>query len=147
MGQQRPFRFGVDIGGAASREAWIATARKAEALGYSTLLVEDHLSTPLAPFPALVAAAEATTRLRIGTFVLANDFRHPVLLAREAASVDLLSGGRLELGLGTGYARSDYASSGIRLDSPGVRVSRFAEAVQIVKGLFADAPLTFAGRY
>jgi probable F420-dependent oxidoreductase len=122
-------------------------ARKAEALGYSTLLVDDHLGNPLAPLPALVAAAEATTRLRIGTFVLANDFRHPVLLAREAASVDLLSGGRLELGLGTGYALADYSQSGIRLDPPGVRVSRFAEALQIVKGLFADAPLTFAGRY
>jgi probable F420-dependent oxidoreductase len=147
MGQQRPFRFGIQVSGASSREAWIATARKAEALGYSTLLVDDHLGNPLAPLPALVTAAEVTTTLRIGTFVLANDFRHPVLLAREAATLDLLSSGRLELGLGTGYALADYTQSGIPLSPPGVRVSRFAEAVQIIKGMFADAPLTFAGRY
>ncbi len=147
MGQQHPFRFGIQVSGAPSREAWIATARKAEALGYSTLLVDDHLGNPLAPLPALAATAEVTTTLRIGTFVLANDFRHPVLLAREAATVDLLSDGRLELGLGTGYALPDYIQSGIPLDPPGVRVSRFAEAVQIIKGMFADTPLTFEGRY
>src|SRR6266545_718304 len=147
MGQQHPFRFGIQVSGAPSREAWIATARKAEALGYSTLLVDDHLGNPLAPLPALAATAEVTTTLRIGTFVLANDFRHPVLLAREAATVDLLSDGRLELGLGTGYALPDYIQSGIPLDPPAVRVSRFAEAVQIIKGMFADTPLTFEGRY
>ncbi len=147
MGQQHPFRFGIQVSGAPSRGAWIATAHKAEALGYSTLLVDDHLGNPLAPLPALAATAEVTTTLRIGTFVLANDFRHPVLLAREAATVDLLSDGRLELGLGTGYALPDYIQSGIPLDPPGVRVSRFAEAVQIIKGMFADTPLTFEGRY
>jgi probable F420-dependent oxidoreductase len=147
MGPQRPFRFGIQVSGAPSRQGWIATARKAEALGFSTLLIDDHLANPLAPLPALVAAAEMTTTLRIGTFVLANDFHHPVLLGREAATVDLLTGGRLELGLGTGYALADYTQSGIPLSPPGVRVSRFAEAVQIVKGMFADAPLTFAGRY
>lgn len=146
MRKQIPFRFGLNTF-AASREAWIDTAQKAEALGYDTLLVSDHLQNQLAPLAALVAAAEVTTTLRVGSFVFGNDFRHPVFLAKEAATIDLLSGGRLGLGLGTGYARSDYEQSGIPLDRPGVRISRLAEAVQIIKGFFADAPFTFTGQY
>jgi probable F420-dependent oxidoreductase len=92
-------------------------------------------------------AAEATQTLRIGTTVFANDFRHPAVLAKEAATLDLLSGGRLELGLGAGYLAPDYALTGIALDPPGVRVSRLMESVQIIKGLFGDEPVTFAGRY
>jgi len=94
----RPFRFGINVRTAASQAEWADKARKVEALGYAVLLVPDHLADLLAPFPALAAAAAATTRLRVGTAVLNNDFRHPALLAREAATLDVLSDGRLELG-------------------------------------------------
>jgi probable F420-dependent oxidoreductase len=147
MTPQRPFRFGVLAFGATSRDAWVSTARKAEDLGYATFLVDDHLSRRFAPIAALAAAAEATHVLRVGSCVFGNDFRHPVVLAKEAASLDVLSGGRFELGIGTGYERADYDQTGIPLDPPGVRVSRLAEAVQIIKGAFADAPFSFAGRY
>ena len=146
MSKHQPFRFGLNAN-AASREAWIETAQKAEVLGYDTLLISDHLHDQLAPVAALVAAAEATTTLRIGSFVFGNDFRHPVFLAQEAASIDLLSGGRLDFGLGTGYSLGDYTQSGIPLDPPGIRVSRLVEAVQIIKGFFADDPFSFTGEY
>ena len=132
MSTLRPFRFGLEYIGAPSREELIAQARQAEALGYSTILIMDHLHSPLATVAAIAAAAEATSTLRIGSFVFGNDFRHPVILAREAATLDLLSGGRLELGLGTGYAPRGYVEAGIPMDSPGVRVSRLEEAVQVM---------------
>ena len=147
LSAQRPFRFGLEVFGAPSREHWIAKARQAEALGYATLVIQDHLHSTLAPIAAIATAAEATSTLRVGSFVFGNDFRHPVMLAQEAATLDLLSGGRLELGLGTGYASGDYAGTGIPLDAPGVRISRLAEAVQVIKGLFADEPLTFSGAH
>jgi len=146
MNRQHPFRFGLNAS-ASSREAWIDTAQKAEALGYDTLLVSDHLQSRLAPLAALVAAADATTTLRVGSYVFGNDFRHPVYLAKEAATIDLLSGGRFDLGLGTGWDRNDYEMSGILLDRPGVRVSRLTEAVQIIRGFFTDTPFTFTGKY
>ncbi len=100
------------------------------------LTIPDHLvDLILAPIPALVAAAEATKRLRVGTNVLNNDLRHPVLLAREAASVDLLTDGRLQLGLGVGSIRSEYERAGLKFDRGAVRVERLAEAVAIIKGL------------
>jgi probable F420-dependent oxidoreductase len=147
MDPSRAFRFGILTGGAASREAWTDKARQAEALGYSTLLIDDHLYNPFAPLTALVSAADATTSLRVGSLVFGNDFRHPALLAREAATLDILSDGRFELGLGTGYWREDYEQSGMELESPGTRVSRFEEAVQVIKGLFADEPFTYTGDY
>src|SRR5258708_34265746 len=98
MSKQRPFRFGVSVNRVRSKEEWVATARKAESLGYSTLLMPDHLGNQLAPFAALMAAAEATQKLRIGGLGFENDFRHPVLLSKEAATRDLLSGVRLEGG-------------------------------------------------
>ena len=147
MNQSRAFRFGILTGGAASRREWTDKARQAEALGYSTLLIDDHLYNPFAPLTALVSAADATTSLRIGSLVFGNDFRHPVSLAKEAATLDILTDGRLELGLGSGYSREDYEQSGITLQSPGTRVSRFEEAVQVIKGLFADDAFTYEGNY
>ncbi|MEJ3742731.1 TIGR03621 family F420-dependent LLM class oxidoreductase [Actinomycetes bacterium KLBMP 9797] len=129
----RPFRFGVQVGEATDRHAWDRTARQAEALGYATLVVPDHLVGPLAPLPALVAAAYATTTLRVGTLVLANDFRHPMVLAHEAATVDLLTDGRLELGLGAGWRADQYAAAGIDFDPPDVRVDRMIGAVEVVR--------------
>ncbi len=147
MNRQRPFRFGVSVHKTRSKEEWIATARRAESLGYSTLLVPDHLGDQLAPIPALLAAAEATDKLRIGSLVFDNDFRHPVMLAKEAATLDLLSGGRFEFGMGAGWLRSEYEQAGIPFDPAGVRVSKMEEALHIIKGLFADGPLTFSGTY
>src|SRR6266568_4197945 len=147
MTRQRPFRFGVSVHQARSKEEWIALAQQAESLGYSTLQMPDHLGDQFAPVPALLAAAEATHTLRIGSFVFDNDFRHPVMLAREAATLDLLSGGRFELGLGAGWNRSEYEQAGIPYDSPGVRVSRMEEALHIIKGLLADGPVNFSGKY
>ncbi len=147
MTTQRPFRFGVSVHQARSKAEWVATAQKAEALGYSTMLMPDHLGEQLAPVPALLAAAEATHTLRIGSFVFDNDFRHPVILAKEAATLDILSGGRFEFGLGAGWERSEYERSGIPYDPPGVRVNRMEEALHIIKGLFADGPFTFSGKY
>jgi probable F420-dependent oxidoreductase len=109
--------------------------------------VPDHLADLVAPLPALVSAAEATTRLRVGTHVLNNDLRHPVLVAREAATVDLLTDGRFQLGLGAGHMQSEYDQAGLAFDAAGTRVARLAEAVTIIKGLLKGEPVTFAGRH
>ena len=143
----KPFRFGVSVRSAGSRAEWEDKARKLEALGYSTLTVPDHLAEMIAPIPALVSAAAVTKTLRIGTAVLNNDFRHPVLLAREAAAVDLLTDGRLELGLGAGHMRAEYDQAGLGFDAGGARVERLAEAVAIIKGLLRGEQVSFAGRH
>lgn len=143
----KPFRFGVNLRSAASRSAWQEKARKVEDLGFSSLLVPDHLTDLIAPFPALVSAAEATKHIQVGTHVLNNDLRHPVLVARDAAAVDLLTAGRLELGLGAGSIRSEYEEAGLRFDSGANRVERLAEAVTIIKRLLQGEEVTFAGRH
>jgi probable F420-dependent oxidoreductase len=143
----RPFRFGVNAV-TTSRADWEDTARKAEALGYSTLIAQDHFAAQLAPVPSLVAAAAVTTRLRLATLVLDNDFRHPALLAKEAATLDVLSEGRFELGLGAGWLQADYAKTGISLDAPPVRVARLSEAVAVCKALLSSTePVTFRGEH
>jgi len=111
------------------------------------LVVPDHFRDHLAPVPALTAAALATTRLRVGSLVFSNDFRHPAVLAKEAATIDVLSGGRFELGLGAGWLREEYDQTGIRFDAPGTRVERLEEAVTIIKRLLAGERVTFAGRH
>jgi probable F420-dependent oxidoreductase len=143
----RAFRFGVQAAAPPAGVSWRDLARKVEDLGYATLTVSDHLDDQYAITPALMAAADATTRLRVGSLTYCNDYRHPVLLAKEAATIDLLSGGRLELGLGAGWMTTDYAQSGIALDGPGVRIARLAEALEIVRGLWAEGPCTVEGRH
>jgi probable F420-dependent oxidoreductase len=143
----KPFRFGINMRDASSRAEWQDKARKVEALGYAVLLVPDHLAAMLATIPAVMSAADATTRLRIGTNVLNNDLRHPVLLAREAATMDLLTDGRLELGLGAGYMRIEYDQAGLRFDRGGIRVERLAESVPIIKGLLGGAEVNFVGQH
>jgi probable F420-dependent oxidoreductase len=143
----RPFRFGVMTANAPSHTAWVEIARKAEGLGYSTLLAVDHVDLPIAPLTALAVAAEATTTLRIGSLVFCNDFRHPALLAKEAAMLDLLSNGRFELGLGPGYMETDYTCTGLTLDKPGQRISRFEEALTIIKRFFTEETVNFKGNY
>jgi len=133
---------------AASANDFREKARQAEALGYSTLFVPDHfVDHPLAPMPAMATAAAVTGALRVGSLVLGNDYKHPVVLAREAATLDLLSDGRLELGLGAGWMTADYEKAGLQLDRPGVRIDRLEESVAIVKGLMADGPFTFHGKH
>jgi len=144
----RRFRFGVIAKNSRSGEEFAAYARQVEDQGYSTLFVPDHfVDHALAPIPAMMAAAMATRSLRIGTLVLGNDYRHPVVLANEAATVDLLSGGRLELGMGAGWMTVDYEKAGIDLDPPSVRVARLDESLTVIKGLMADGPFTFQGKH
>jgi probable F420-dependent oxidoreductase len=143
----KPFRFGVNVGPSRSRAEWIEKARELERLGFDAFTVPDHLTELFAPMPALVSAADATSTLRVGTNVLNNDFRHPVLVAREAATVDLLTGGRLELGLGAGHMQSEYEQAGLTFESGGTRVERLAEAVTVIKSLLSGDEVTFAGRY
>ncbi len=147
MNKPRPFRFGVSVHGSTSRAEWRGIARQAEALGYSTLFLPDHLGDQLSPIPALVAAAEATSMLRVGSLVFDNDFRHPVMLAKEAATPDVLSDGRLELGVGAGWLKPEYEQAGIPFERACVRIARLEETIRIVKGLFADGPADFAGQY
>lgn len=143
----RPFRFGVTAPTVLSGPAWVERVRRIEGLGYSIVHVPDHFRDQLAPVPALTAAAMATTRLRVGSLVFSNDFRHPVVLAKEAATLDVLSGGRFELGLGSGWLREEYDQAGIPFDAPGTRIDRLVEALAILKGLLAGERVTLTGRY
>jgi probable F420-dependent oxidoreductase len=143
----RPFRFGVQEHRASSATAWKEKARQVESLGYAALYLPDHFTDQLGPVAALMAAADATTRLRVGSLVFDNDYRHPVVLAKEAATLDLLSDGRLDLGLGAGWMASDYEQAGIPFDTPGTRIGRLEEALKIIKGLFTGEPFTFKGKH
>jgi probable F420-dependent oxidoreductase len=148
MTNSRPFRFGAQISQATSRQEWREKARKAEALGYNILQMPDHLGEQLAIGPALAVAAEATTALRIGTLVWQNDLRHPTLLAKEIATLDLLSDGRFEPGIGAGGSYPpDFTWSGIPFDPPKTRVDRLEESLHVIKAALGDDPVTFAGQY
>lgn len=147
MSKPRPFRFGVSLHGSKSGAELRDIARQAEASGYSTVLLPDHLGDQLSPVPALVAAADATNTLRVGSLVFDNDFRHPVILAKEAATLDVLSGGRLELGVGAGWMKPEYEQAGIPFESASVRIARMEETIRIVKGLFAHGPVDFTGQH
>jgi probable F420-dependent oxidoreductase len=145
----RTFRFGVVAAQEQSGGTWLDKARRIESLGFATLVMPDTLQYTLSPFPALAAAAAVTRSLRIGTYVVANDYRHPVMLAKEAATLDFISGGRFELGIGAGrpVAGSDYAMLGLPFDAGSVRVDRLKEALQIVKPLLGGQSVDFAGAY
>ncbi|HEX9987582.1 MAG TPA: TIGR03621 family F420-dependent LLM class oxidoreductase [Chloroflexia bacterium] len=145
--KHRPFRFGVVVRDAASHQEWVDKARRAEDLGFATFLVPDHFGNQLSPAPALATVACATSTLRIGSHVYDNDFRHPALLAKEALTLDLISDGRFELGIGAGWMRPEYEQTGIPFDEPAVRVGRLEEAVQIIKSLFGEEPVTFSGKH
>ena len=142
------FRFGVNNTGETSLRAWQEYARKAEDIGYSTLIMQDHFGKQLAPLPALAAAAAVTSRIRLTTMVLDNDFRHPAVVAKEAATVDLLSDGRLEFGLGAGWLEADYDKIGQTFDAPGERMARFMEAICIIKAFFTEEKaVSFKGKH
>lgn len=143
----RPFRFAITTTRADSGAEWRAKARRVEELGYDTLLLTDHLTQQLAPIPAMAAALEATTTLRVGSYVFANDYRNPLMLAKEVATLDHLSGGRVELGIGAGWSVRDYEMLGIPYDRPGVRVSRMMEAVRLLDRLFAEDTVDASGPF
>jgi probable F420-dependent oxidoreductase len=150
MGDHHTFRFAAQLSKAPGGTArdWAEQARRAEDLGYSALLMPDHFGDQLAPAPALAAAAAATTTLRLGSLVFGNDYRNPFVLAKEAATLDVLSDGRFEMSLGAGWMKTDYEEAGITYDAPRVRVERFEEAVQVVQGLLrTDGPFSFDGHY
>jgi probable F420-dependent oxidoreductase len=147
MAPIRPFRFGVQEHRAHSARQWRERARAIESMGFSTLYLPDHFGDQPGPLTALMAAADATTTLRVGPLVLDNDYRHPVVTAKEMATLDLLSDGRLEVGLGAGWMISDYEQSGITYDSAGTRIERLGEAVQIIKKCFAGKEFSFEGKH
>lgn len=143
----QPFRFGVVIANASSRTAFVSLARRAEELGYETLLMPDRTITGLAPLTALAIAAEATMSLRVGSYVFCNDYRHPALLAKEIATLDFLSGGRFELGLGAGVGPFDYQQLGLPFDKGDERVDRFEEALSVIKQFFTEESVNFSGKH
>lgn len=143
----RGFRFGVQVSKETTAKGWAELARRSEAAGYDVLTMPDHFTDQLAPVPALMAAADATTTLRVGALVFDNDYKHPVILAKELATLDLLSDGRTEIGLGAGWMISDYEEAGIQYDSPKVRIDRFIEGMAIIRGVMKDGPFSFAGEH
>jgi probable F420-dependent oxidoreductase len=140
-----PFRFGIQSSATGDLREWTELARRVETNGYSTLTMPDHFDGQLAPVPALQCAADATSTLRLGALVYDNDYKHPVVLAKELATMDVLSEGRVEIGLGAGWMVSDYQQSGIPYDSPGVRVSRMIEGLAVIKGAMGPDPFSFSG--
>jgi len=141
-------RFATQSGSASSGQEWIDRAKRLEALGYGTLAMPDHMiGGAWAAMPALAVAATATQKLRVGTLVIDNDFRNPTVFARECATLDVLTNGRFELGIGAGWLDRDYQSTGIPFDRGRVRVGRLAEAVTLLKRLFTEEQVTFAGEY
>jgi probable F420-dependent oxidoreductase len=147
MGHPRTFRFGAQWSTPPAGTSWPELAKRMEGLGYDSLLLPDHFGDQLAPVPAMMSAADATTSLKVGALVHCNDFKHPVVLAKELATLDLLSDGRLEWGMGAGWMNSDYEQSGIPHDRAGVRIERMEEAITVMKGLFGEGPVDFAGTH
>ncbi len=150
MAHDRKFRFAAQLSRApdGTGASWADQARRAEDLGYSSLLMPDHFGDQLAPVPALAAVAAATSTLRLGSLVFGNDYRHPFVLAKEAATLDVLSEGRFELSLGAGWMKTDYEEAGLTYDLPRVRVERFEEAVTVIQGLLrTDGPFSFEGTH
>lgn len=143
----RSFRFGVVFTGATDAAGWAELARRVEGEGFSTLLVADHYDNPMACGPLIMAAATATTTLRVGSYVYNNDFRHPALLAKEAATIDVLSGGRLELGIGAGWAKEEYDEVGLAFDPPSVRADRFEEAIDVITRLLSGETIKHKGEH
>ncbi len=146
-GMTHAFRFGAKATRAASAKEWTDLAKQAEDLGYASFQIDDHFGNQLAPVPAIMAAAAATSTILVGPHVAGIDFRNPVLFAKEAATIDLLSDGRMLLGLGAGWSKDDYAIAGIEQASAAVRIERLGEAVQIMRGLWGAGPFSFQGQH
>src|SRR4051794_21671749 len=143
----RPFHFLADASTIVSGTELAARARRAEQLGYHALVMPDHLLEQLSPVVAMATVAAATSTLRVSGFVLNNDLRHPAVLAQDLASIDVLSGGRLDVAIGAGWNKPEYDAIGIPFDPTPVRQARLAESVTVLKGLFGGAPFSFAGEH
>lgn len=144
-----PFRFGIQSMNlpTASPTSWAERVQRIEALGYSTIFCPDHFSPQWDPTVLLSAAAAVTTRLRVGSLVYGIDYRHPVIYAKQAATLHLMSNGRHEFGLGAGWMETDYQQAGMRYDTPGPRIERLEEALQIALGMWREAEFSFAGKH
>ena len=147
MTSHRPFRFGIQASNAATRAEWVSLANRAEAHGYDVLTMPDHFGDQLAPVPAMSIALAVTTHLRVCGLVFDNDYKHPAILAKELATMDLLSEGRVELGLGAGWMISDYEQLGIPYDTPGVRIDRFLEGLQIMRKCMEPGAFSYTGTH
>ncbi|HYN32601.1 MAG TPA: TIGR03621 family F420-dependent LLM class oxidoreductase [Ilumatobacteraceae bacterium] len=143
----RPFRFGVQLSAASDGPTWTETARRIESLGYAIATMPDHFTEQLAPMPALQAILCATTTLRAGALVFDNDYKHPAILAKELATMDVLSEGRVEIGLGAGWMISDYEQLGLPYDRAGVRIDRFVEGLAVIRGVMGPGPFSFSGEH
>lgn len=145
MSANRPFRFGVQ--GDTHPSTWLEHVSRAEALGYDVISVGEHVFTDLAPITALATAAVASSKIRLGTLTFGNDFNNPVMLAREIASIDAVSGGRVEFGIGSGWLDVDYDRYGVPLDPPGTRIDRLFEAVRLMKAAFTQDKVDHTGEH
>ena len=143
----RPFRFGVQMSTASDRAAWLDQARRIEDHGYDIATMPDHFTDQLAPVPALHSVLENTSTLRASALVFDNDYKHPAVLAKELATMDVLSEGRVEIGLGAGWMISDYEQVGMQYDRAGVRIDRFVEGLAVIKGVMAEGPFSFSGEH
>jgi probable F420-dependent oxidoreductase len=143
----RPFRFSVQHHAASDGKAWRDLARKTEDLGYTTLYLPDHFGDQWSPTIAMTIAAEVTQSLRVGALVYDVDYRHPITLAKEVATLDLATEGRTIFGFGAGWMKTDYDESGITYDSPGARIARMHEALQVMTALWRDGTCTFRGEH
>jgi probable F420-dependent oxidoreductase len=149
-GTPRKFRFGAggegnpQEGGA---RKFIQLAQQAEEYGYDTFAIPDHLGPQVGPIAALGALAVSTEKIRLGTSVLANGFRHPAVLAKDAATIDVLSKGRLDLGIGAGWIKDEFEQAGITYESPGVRIEKLDEALTILDVLLRGQECTFEGKH
>jgi probable F420-dependent oxidoreductase len=142
------FRFGLDVGDNVGRDEFVAMVQRAEASGFAVVTGPDHVGSRLAAvLPMLTVAAEVSPGIRVSSMVLANDFRHPVVLAKDTATMDILSEGRFELGIGTGWIRSQYEAAGVTYESARIRVDRFEEAITVIKGCWSGEPFSFAGNH
>lgn len=147
MAAPRPFRFGAKAPKAGSAKEWVDLARQAEDLGYVSLQLDDHFGNQLAPIPAIMAAAAVTTNIKIGPLVAGVDFRNPVVLAKEAATIDLLSEGRFLMGIGAGWLKDDYAIAGIPQAAAETRIGRVREAIDIMRGLWGEGKFSYDGEH
>lgn len=147
MPNSRPFKFGAKATKAESGKEWADLARQAEDLGYVSFQIDDHFGSQLAPLPAAMAAAAATSSIKVGPLVAGNDFRNPVVLAKEAATIDMLSDGRFLLGVGAGWLKQDYAVAGIDQADAATRIDRLSEAIQIFRGVWSAEPFSFSGTH